>query len=184
MRIAILAIGLAALMGCAKVHTRREILDDKGKSVGTVEVEHSATTAAGAAQLLNATRQYEESARGGDLAQQGIAKGVPVSLQTRGASVGVGGYGYNGYGYSSRFGGGNDALAEAEQMGFESRRHVRLPPLQSQGSVPSTVAPSGTTVVVPDYEPCPPDREPVTPGERLTCTELETRARTLEDWSN
>lgn len=187
MRIAIPFI-LMVLGGCAAVHVKRDIVDEKGNHVGTVEVAHGSTTAQGAIEILDGTRRYEESARGGDIAQQALARGMPVDFSTGMARVSAGDR-YNGYGGGyGVYGGPYAPLVMAEQLTFAAspygQQRFQLPQLRQYGPAPPQVylqpQQQLPVLVGGGREACPNDRDPMTEGERLTCLEVGQKFLTKE----
>ncbi len=169
MRIAMWWFGfILCACGTNTVVVKRKIETGDGKELGTIDVSSSETDANDAAQLIDAARRYEESARGGDVAVMSVERGIPVTLSTAGATVSTGGYYTTG-----QYAGFSDAYAPfiaAERLtyGVPSRGQL-LPTLQSGGS-------QAPAQGLPDLEgngkePCPRDRVPITDAQRISCAE-------------
>ena len=164
----IFVFALAFLVGgCASVDLKRAIHDTNGKLVGHVEVKHNMTTADGASQLIDSARKLEESTgnvaeRTVGVAEKAVDKGMPTSVTTKSGNVSAGGHGYGlGYGqgmYSHQYG----AMFYGEQMTFAGHGHG-LPRLD--------VNSHGGGLQDVGRVPCPVDRSPATPGERIACLE-------------
>ena len=175
MKIAFILSLFLVACGSGVVRMDRQVRDEKGNVVSSVTVTQNNATVSDTEKLFKSAREYEESARGGDIASQGIQRGLPVSLNTQGSQVTAGyvqsPYGYNG---SSGFSSAYDPLIAAERATLGNQPYGQLPPLTQYAPAPPPVygQPQQLPTLTGDgKEACPPNGKGRTDGERLTCSE-------------
>ncbi len=172
----------AASNGCASVQVKRDLTDQNGKVIGSVEVEQSMATPDGAAKIVASVQKLQEgdladraNARTSAVADKSVDKGLPTSATTSGGQV-TSGYGYNQYGYGYGMGGHNGygqvmvPGASPEMMWIEAvgRQSYSLPPLGETTSFAASATSVGS-IGSDGFASCPQDRMPTTPAEQVAC---------------
>jgi len=173
----------AASNGCASVQVKRDLTDQNGKVIGSVQVEQNLATPEGAARIVASVGELQKGdladradSRATQIAATSVEKGQPTTSATSGGQVTSGyvGYGYNQYGYGTSGYGGYGANmfpgASSEMMWVEAagQQSYTLPPLGQTTSSVSNAA-SGAVDGSNGLETCPQDRMPTSPGEQVAC---------------
>lgn len=166
----------AAANGCATVAVKRDLTDRDGRKIGTVEVENTAATTEGAAELIASVGNLQEAdlsdradERATSLADKSIEKGAPTTATTSGGQVTSGYVGYGPFGYGQFGGYGQNMFpgASQEMMWVEAagRQSYMLPPLGESviQAIPQTVGSTDALAA------CPSDRAPANQAEQVAC---------------
>ncbi len=185
------AVVLATLVGCAGVNIRRDIYDENGRRLGTVQARSDSLSGDGAVRMLESARLLEENRlenlrqiekirhngdaekRTADIAKMSVKKGQPTTATTRGGSVTSG---YTGYGYG--YGGqgdyyGQGAYGPYGQYGQYVQGFARdsgyLPKLGTPIVTGAPFVPGADAFGGGGIVKCPTDRDPTTVAEQAAC---------------
>lgn len=174
----------AASSSCATVRVKRDLTDQDGKVLGSVEIDQNMATPEGAVKIVASIGELQKGdladradSRATQIADKSVEKGQPTTSNTSGGQV-TSGYGYNQYGYGYGYGGYNGygqvmiPGTSPEMMWIEvaGRQSYSLPPLGQttvSGANATSATSDGSGSVGLAY--CPQDRMPTTSAEQVAC---------------